>query len=57
MRGCGSEGVWLLGAEVSATFSRCSYTFSDLLGKEIPKLRRSIQDQSSAELTVRWACR
>ena len=28
------------------------YTFSDLLSREIPKLRRSIQDQSNAELTV-----
>jgi hypothetical protein len=27
------------------------YTFSDLLSREIPKLRRSIQDQSNAELT------
>lgn len=27
------------------------YTFSDLLNKEIPKLRNSIQDQSSDELT------
>ena len=32
------------------------YTFSELLSREIPKLRRSIQDQSNAELTVSVAC-
>lgn len=34
------------------SFSFLRYTFSDLLSKEIPKLRNSIQDQSSDELTV-----
>lgn len=28
------------------------YIFSDLLKKEIPKIRKSIQDKSTAELTV-----
>lgn len=28
------------------------YIFSDLLKKEIPKIRKSIEDQSNAELTV-----
>ena len=28
------------------------YIFSDLLKKEIPKIRKSIQDESNAELTV-----
>ena len=32
--------------------SSVRYTFSDLLRREIPKLRRSIEDQSNAELTV-----
>lgn len=32
------------------------YIFSDLLCKEIPKIRKSIEDQSNAELTVRQWC-
>lgn len=28
------------------------YIFSNLLSKEIPKIRKSIEDQSNAELTV-----
>ena len=28
------------------------YIFSDLLKKEIPKIRKSIEDESNAELTV-----
>ena len=40
--------TWKL--ENSASLTR--YTFSDLLSREIPKLRRSIPDQSNAELTV-----
>lgn len=37
------------------SFYLLRYTFSDLLNKEIPKLRSSIQDQSSDELTVSFA--
>lgn len=30
------------------------YIFSDLLCKEVPKIRRSIEDQSNTELTVSY---
>lgn len=39
-------------ARTMCSFYLLRYTFSDLLNKEIPKLRNSIQDQSSDELTV-----
>ena len=59
----GTTGAYLLASSERVTGQclprklvgvACSfrYTFSDLLNQEIPKLRQSIQDQSSAELTV-----
>ena len=63
-----SEDPGAVGTHVSATSERVMhvkhtrsksyfslpvrYTFSEMLSQEIPKLRRSIQDQSNAELTV-----
>ena len=50
------ETEWPISSETymyTSSFSQSRYIFSDLLIEEIPKLRKSIEDQSRAELTVR----
>lgn len=46
------EGYCCSSFQTLGFISSVRYTFSDLLRREIPKLRRSIEDQSNAELTV-----
>ena len=50
--GGGGGGEYHIFTILECLCTYCRYTFSDLLGKEIPRLRKSIQDQSTAELTV-----